>query len=278
MSIIMVSLIFYAFCFKSPIRGRKLRSKRSITVEPVPEVQLQARRPTLLSDTHKTIAEEAREASVKQKIRKNNSIKLQDQEKKVIKKREEKLEGQSDAKEDANVLEHQIQIESDKEETKKDIPKVFQTKAQIHAEDSSDHDSKKNQNQVEDTKDSTLIENISMLELIEETLEKDVEEHDFGQTHVTPDQNPSTETSEDVKINMEISVEPSNDRFENFQTSETTKINEETEDRKTDESKRVSSKIPVPVHSSQSSSAESIGSKSSNKDRKLSDITKNNKF
>lgn len=125
MSIIVVSLLFYAFCFKSPSKRFKIKSKlakRSITVEPAAD-DLSTRRPTLLPEVQKTIAEEARDASVKQKIRRNNSIKKQ--------KKDKKDGGNESTNEniymsdDQTVFEHPIEQE-------KII--MMETTAQVHAE------------------------------------------------------------------------------------------------------------------------------------------------
>lgn len=241
MSVAMVSLIFYAFCFKSPVTGRKLQeTKRSITIEPATE--LQARRPTILLETHKTIAEEAREASVKQKLRRNNSTKMVEKEKKVAKK----VEGEVQEQGKDTPSEHLIQIESDAEEVRC-ISKVLETSAQVHA--------------------SNNIESTAMPELVSGTPDpKDTKEPNFELAQVTPLQTPSTE---ETKIKIDISEdEASNVHLGNVLGSSSTPE----EDKKAEEYKR-SSRIPVPVHSSRTSSSESITSKGSNK--KSSKDTKN---
>ncbi|XP_063706393.1 uncharacterized protein LOC134835445 [Culicoides brevitarsis] len=71
LSLIIIALSYYAFCFVSPSRWQKRNSerpksvKRSITVEPVDRLSI--RRPTILPEVQRTIAEEAKSATLKRK-------------------------------------------------------------------------------------------------------------------------------------------------------------------------------------------------------------------
>lgn len=269
MSVVIVSLLFYAFCFKSPMTGGKTEPKRSITIEPASEIS--ARRPTLLSDTHKTIAEEARDASVKQKIRRNNSMKVQKEKKK---EEDDKKTEEGTQKDDVRVVEEKIGVGSDTHETEKAKASVIETKVQVHAEDIPDPDKDK----PEDTQNLTTLESITMpILVVEQSPEMDSTEPNFVQTPVTPDQTtdqlsqdltPDHKTLEEVKINVEVSDdEASNIHLGNAHCTDTITKSEGANE---PEETKLVSRIPVPLHSSvnRSDSADSVKSKTSNKSRK----------
>lgn len=242
--------------------GGKTEPKRSITIEPASEIS--ARRPTLLSDTHKTIAEEARDASVKQKIRRNNSMKVQ---------KEKKKEEDDKKTDDVRVVEEKIGVGSDTHETEKARASVIETKVQVHAEDIPDPDKDK----PEDTQNLTTLESITKPILVEQSPEMDSTEPNFAQTPVTPDQTkdqlsqdltPDHKALEEVKINVEVSDdEASNIHLGNAHGTNT--ITKPEGANEPEETKLVS-RIPVPLHSSvnRSDSADSVKSKTSNKSRK----------